>query len=272
VSRPLRILSLGAGVQSSTIALMSARGDLPALDYAIFADTGWEPARVYSWLDWLETQLPFPLIRARRPGPDLGQRAIEIATQPVTRTASPPWYTRDLSGKLQMLPLQCSKEYKTRVVYAAVRQILGIAPRQRGPSEPVVDVWIGISTDEAHRMKPAEPRYIRNVWPLIDAGISRRDCLRWMEVRQMPQPPKSSCIFCPLRDNEAWRRMRADQPDDWAKAVAFDRAIRPGFHGMTGAAFVHRSGVPLDQVDLSTWAERGQGDLFGAECEGVCGV
>lgn len=51
----LRVLSLGAGVQSSTLALMSARGDLPRLDYAVFADTGWEPARVYAWLDWLET-------------------------------------------------------------------------------------------------------------------------------------------------------------------------------------------------------------------------
>ena len=43
--KPLaRILSLGAGVQSSTMALMAdqgAFGDKP--DAAIFADTGWEP-------------------------------------------------------------------------------------------------------------------------------------------------------------------------------------------------------------------------------------
>ena len=39
----LHILSLGAGVQSSTMALMSARGDLPKPDAAIFADTGHEP-------------------------------------------------------------------------------------------------------------------------------------------------------------------------------------------------------------------------------------
>ena len=58
------IISLGAGVQSSTMALMAAKGEItPMPDAAIFADTGWEPKYVYDWLDWLETQLPFPVHR-----------------------------------------------------------------------------------------------------------------------------------------------------------------------------------------------------------------
>lgn len=40
----LRALSLGAGVQSTTMALMAAHGEIgPMPDCAIFADTGWEP-------------------------------------------------------------------------------------------------------------------------------------------------------------------------------------------------------------------------------------
>lgn len=39
----LKVLSLGAGVQSTTVLLMSWAGELPPLDCAIFADTGWEP-------------------------------------------------------------------------------------------------------------------------------------------------------------------------------------------------------------------------------------
>ena len=60
----LRCLSLGAGVQSTTMALMAARGELtPMPDIAIFADTGWEPAAVYDHLDWLRSGevLPFPV-------------------------------------------------------------------------------------------------------------------------------------------------------------------------------------------------------------------
>jgi hypothetical protein len=38
----LRVLSLGAGVQSTTLALMAAHGEIgPMPDCAIFADTGW---------------------------------------------------------------------------------------------------------------------------------------------------------------------------------------------------------------------------------------
>ncbi len=265
----LRILSLGAGVQSSTIALMSARGDLPRLDYAIFADTGWEPKAVYEWLDWLETKLPFPVLRVQRQGEDLGQHAISIATLDVTRTASPPWYTAGPDG---MLPKQCSGEYKTRVIGRKVRELLGLAPGQRGPKEQVVEQWIGISKDEMQRMRHSEQKFTLNRFPLIEKRMSRIDCIKWMLERQYPRPPKSSCIFCPYRGQDQWRDMRDNAPEDWEAAVAFDKSIRPGFFGMEGQAFLHRQRVPLDQVDLSTAADQGQGALFDEECEGVCGV
>ena len=58
----LTVISLGAGVQSSVMALMAAHGEItPMPDCAIFADTQAEPTRVYEWLSWLETQLPFPV-------------------------------------------------------------------------------------------------------------------------------------------------------------------------------------------------------------------
>src|SRR4051794_37218529 len=51
----LRILSLGAGVQSTTVLLLALCGEFPhRLDCAIFADTGWEPKGVYEHLQWLE--------------------------------------------------------------------------------------------------------------------------------------------------------------------------------------------------------------------------
>ena len=52
----LRVLSLGAGVQSSTLALMIEKGEIPMVEAAIFADTGGEPAVVYKWLDWLSAE------------------------------------------------------------------------------------------------------------------------------------------------------------------------------------------------------------------------
>ncbi len=287
----LRVLSLGAGVQSSTLALMSARGDLPKLDCAIFADTGWEPAAVYQWLDWLETQLPFPVHRVRRPGPDLGVMSMAVASGETPRRGSslPPWYVRmdqertvlkvDEDGfeneyvipEKGMLPKQCSKEFKTRAVGRKLREMIGLEPGQRGPKEVAVEQWMGISQDEMQRMKSAEQPWVRNVFPLIEKRMRRYDCLRWIESRQYPRPPKSSCIFCPYRGNIQWRDMRDNAPEDWARAIAFDESIRPGFADMHGSAYVHRQHVPLALADLSP-ANGDQPDLFDEECDGVCGV
>jgi 3'-phosphoadenosine 5'-phosphosulfate sulfotransferase (PAPS reductase)/FAD synthetase len=49
----LRLLSLGAGVQSTTVLLLACEGEIPRFDAALFADTRWEPRAVYTNLDRL---------------------------------------------------------------------------------------------------------------------------------------------------------------------------------------------------------------------------
>lgn len=56
----IEALSLGAGVQSSVLLMLSAAGILPKLDVAIFADTGWEPKAVYEHLNRLEAEVAKP--------------------------------------------------------------------------------------------------------------------------------------------------------------------------------------------------------------------
>jgi hypothetical protein len=266
----LRILSLGAGVQSTTLALMSARRDLPALDCAIFADTGWESSEVYTHLDWLEKQLPYPVYRVQRKGLDLGELVLAIAAGKLGKEGSsmPPLFVKDPNGRL---PTQCSKEFKTRVVGRKVSELVGLEPGERGPKKVIVEQWLGLSADEMWRMKDAEKKWTQNRFPLIELGLKRHHCLRWMEERQYPKPPRSSCIFCMNRTQAEWRHLRDNLPEDWARAVAFDAAIRGAVE--KGQAFVHKDLVPLDQADLSTPADRGQIEFgFLQECEGMCGV
>lgn len=261
------IISLGAGVQSSTIALMAAHGEItPMPECAIFADTGWEPDKVYRWLEWLEEQLPFPVIRVQRDGLNLGELAIEVANTDMHRGSIPPFY---LDRPFGMLPIQCSKEFKTRPVQNKIREMLGLVPKQRGPKDVVASQWLGISLDEAHRMKTCEMKFVENRYPLIEMRMTRQDCLDWMEAKGYPMPPKSSCIFCPFKGDKQWMDMRDNAKSDWLLAVDFDAKIRKGYHGMVGEAFVHKQRVPLDQV---TFRHDTQPNLFGNECEGVCGV
>jgi len=264
------IISLGAGVQSSTMALMAAHGEItPMPDVAIFADTGWESSEVYRWLAWLEGELPFPIVRVRRKGRNLGELAIAVSRGIASRAGSsiPPWHLANPTG---MLPIQCSKEFKTRVIQRYIREtLLGLQRGQAGPKEIAIYQWLGMSLDEAHRQKDCEHKYIKNCYPLIEKEMTRRDCLDWMASNAYPRPPRSSCIFCPFRSDAEWVHLRDNNPNDWQAAILFDGAIRRGYEGMTGAAFVHPQRLPLDRVTLRPDIQK---NLFGNECEGVCGV
>lgn len=270
----LRVLSLGAGVQSTTLALMAAHGEIgPMPDCAIFADTFWEPRAVYRHLDWLRSPgvLPFPvhIVSAGNIRDGL------IAGAEGGRWASIPAFTRsiDRSGRLSigMIRRQCTKDYKIVPIRRKVRQLLGIW-RRRSPATPVAEQWLGISWDEAIRMKPSFEDWQVNRWPLIERRMTRNDCLRWLERHGYPKPPKSSCIGCPFHSNAHWRRIRDGDPEEWRDAVEVDRRIRTGFRGIRGEVFLHRSAVPLDQADLRNDADLGQLDLWPNECEGMCGV
>lgn len=226
----LRVLSLGVGVQSSTLLLMSERGDLEPLDYAIFSDTGDEPRKVYEHLEWLEATCKTPIIRTRRPGKTLSESSIDVAQgrQPVAGSPLPPWYLVDESGKLSMSQKQCSFEFKKYQVERVVREKMGLAPRQRGPKGVHVEMWIGISTDEKERMSTGRIPWMYHRHPLIEHRMTRRDCIKWTAERQLRVAPKSSCKYCPFRRNDQWRAMRDNEPDDFADACEVDRLIRPG--------------------------------------------
>lgn len=270
----MHIISLGAGVQSSTMALMAAHGEItPMPDCAIFADTGAEPKAVYAWLDWIEKQLPFPVHRV-----SAGNIRDQIVRAMTNHAAGhridgrPPFF---IAGG-GMLRRQCTHDFKIVPIVRKVRELIGLVKHQRGPKTPVASQWIGISSDEAGRMKPSRLSYVSHRWPLIELGMTRDDCLGWMLAHGYPKPAKSACTFCPYHDDEMWRDMKANDPESFADAVAIDNLIRPGMPGpkqpRNEAWFVHRSAKPLSEIDFRTAEDAGQLSMFGNECEGMCGV
>lgn len=270
----VKFISLGAGVQSTTLALMAAHGEFGdnAPKVAIFADTGWEPTQVYKHLDWLEKELDkygIKVLRATRG--NIREDFLRFINGE-GRSASIPFFTKDPknpNGKEGMLWRQCTKEYKIDVVRRAMREYLGYGPRQRVKEK--IELWMGISTDEIFRAKSSTVQYITNRYPLLDRNMSRNDCLRWMKNNGYPMPPKSSCIGCPYRSDNQWIDLKENYPEDFADAVDFDRKIREKL--VNGyELYVHRSCKPLDEVDFYEKSEQGSLDFFDNECEGMCGI
>lgn len=267
----MNILSLGAGVQSSTVLLMSCRGVLPKLDAAIFADTQWEPRAVYDWLESVlkpeaeKAGIPMYVVTAGNIRADAlrsRMRKEEYEKIEGGRWASMPLYTqlKDKDGE-GMIRRQCTAEYKITPVQRKAKELSGGKP---------IQLWMGISGDELRRIRMSKVRWIEHYYPLVfgfERPWHRHDCLKWLNVHGYGTAPRSACIGCPYRSNQEWRSL---SPDEWMDAVAFDKGIRQ-LGGLTADTYLHRSCKPLDMVDMSTDEERGQQNWIN-ECEGMCGV
>ena len=248
--------------------LMSYEGELPPLDYAVFADTQWEPAAVYEHLDELEARVGdrIPIIRVT--AGNIRDQLMDAAAGK-GKVPSPPLFVPGSDGRAALLRRQCTKEFKLVPIYRELRKHSTRAERKEAVT---VDMWMGISLDEVQRMKPSREAWIRNTYPLIDRRLTRWDCERWLTERGI-KAPKSACIGCPFHDRPMWRKMKDERPDEFADAVEVDHAIRhlPGIKA--SAAYLHRDLQPLDMVDLSTEVDHGQ-MVFGwnDECDGVCNI
>ena len=250
----LRILSLGAGVQSSALALMIEQGELPPIDAAIFADVKGEPKKGYEWLEYLKTKItsyPIHVVTWR----DLKQDILD-ASKGEYKAFTAPFFTKNSeTGKRGMLRRQCTADYKIKPVVQKIRELLGLAKGEKRKAGTQVDLLMGISQDEISRMKRNPIKYINNVYQLVDKKMTRKDCIEWMEDNFYPRPPRSACTFCPYHSNEEWIRIKNDSPEEWKEVVAMDRAIRSqerfkeknkGSASLKDEIFLHRSCKPID--------------------------
>lgn len=271
----LRVLSLGAGVQSSTLALMINDGEIPMVNCGIFSDVGAEPKTVYEHLDWLEKNVSFPIYRVQ--WRNLKEDIISAAKGEYKAFIAP-FFTKNIDNqKKGMLRRQCTGDYKIKPINQKIRELLGYSKGQRVEQGTKVELVMGISYDEMQRMKTNQIKYIENQYPLVEKAIRRRHCLTWLKDRNYPTPPRSACTFCPYHTNEEWRNVKKNK-SEWDEVVKLDKMIRDQEKfkdSQSGSVkdeiYLHRDCQPIDQVDLRTDEEKGQYSLLD-ECDGYCGV
>lgn len=278
---PMHVISLGAGVQSTVMLLMACDGLIePMPKAAIFADTGWETSDVYAHLDWLETVSSIPIIRTSN-GRNLYDDTWNGVAWDGHYFTDIPVFALTHDGKMQLSRRQCTKQYKIKPIQDECRKLLG---RPKGVRNgPTAVQWIGITTDEAMRMKPSGVGWVQNRWPLIESEMSRSDCVDWFAERYPGLPlVKSSCVGCPFHSDKEWLRIYREQPADMEKTIALDARLRDIARPSNPRTvmlpeFLHRKG-PLREVLLKLDRDERAGqqlgllDGFGNECEGHCGV
>jgi hypothetical protein len=284
---------------------MAEKGELlPKPTAGIFADTMREPDSVYVWLDWLETQLSYPVYRVSKG--DLGADSLRTGVSKKTgkiwqKNLIPAYILGETKGVLRRM---CTLDYKIEVVRKKLRELVKPEMKawkkkhqsalkalrfydefknltdvqypyeawQECQADPLITQWMGISADEAVRAKESRIPYIKDIHPLLDANMTREDCYKWMRSHGYPDPPRSACYFCPYHSDAEWIRLRDQEPNEFAKAVDYERQLQAGFdrqQTLLGRPFLHNARIPLDQVVFDP--NKGKHN-FGNECEGMCGV
>lgn len=275
----MKILSLGLGVQSTWLYYASVLGYYPKFDYAIFADPGREKTATVDYfnnvlLPWAAENKGTPILVAKKK--NLYTDLLNSTNSTGQRFAPIPAFTMSKDGK-GMLRRQCTNEYKVYPVTQAIRDLYGLKPRQRMPP---TEVWMGITLDEGDRMSEPQDAWRKNVFPFCGfwftkkergrleyKSMTRADVMAAYEKHGIPIPPKSSCVFCPYQSDLAWRTLKQQFPEDFAAAVAVDKAIRDSSKkGITSKIYLHESLKPLDQVDFN----ENQGDLWHGNCAAEC--
>ena len=258
----MKIISLGLGVQSTAMYLMSSLGHIDRADYAIFADPGAELPDTYklwkSLKKWQKNNNGIPLIIKRKSY----YKDLIDANKKDIRVASIPAFTESQG----MIRRQCTEEYKIKVVIKEVRRLHSLKKRQR---MKLTEMFLGISLDEIQRMKTSQLYNIKYKYPLIDKRITRNDCIKFLENYNFKNVKKSACIFCPFHSNNSWKDLKKNYPSEWKKVIKIDKAIRNTLtkKGLKDKLYLHRSLKPIDEAYL----QEDQEELFMCE-EGYCGI
>lgn len=268
------IVNFGAGVQSSAIAMLAIEGNdalMGALGgrlpkHWIFADTGDEPLEVYKHLEVMKVRLEeagFTFHRVTRYDEVLSEHVLAGKKGGVS---IPPFFVADKLGQSVPVMRCCTHDFKVNPIKRLISSMHGVRFK-----EPVTQIF-GISADESQRMREPDKKNLTFLYPLVAMGWKRSHCNSYLRDIGV-NAPRSACRYCPFHSNDEWRRIRR-QPEEWKKVIQFERDVhalydKQGLAGLNTKPYLHRSRVPIDEID---WDR--QIDMFSMddECAGVCGV
>lgn len=244
---PKHFISWGAGLQSTALGVLSVNNRLPEkMDGIIFADPGWEHPYTYKILEFYTEYfnsrcLPVELTRVDNSIEDFGWEN------------SPPFFYTNGAP----LTRQCTAYYKIKPIRRAMRKLSGFSQSNTGRTlRKSCYCYMGISYDEAHRMRDSDRDWIVYKYPLVDMKWTRKECVNLFIEYNLPVPMKSSCVICPYHRNKDWALIKEQYPEEWKRIILFDRKIRSGSPGMikrdkNAQCYLYHKAIPLEDVDFS---------------------
>lgn len=204
------VVSFGGGTNSAAMLIEMTRREVRP-DLIMFADTGGELPETYQFVK------DFSVWLTERGMPEVTWVRYEKETleENCLRQTMLPSLAYGFKG--------CSQKYK-------------IQPQEKYANnwKPAKDVWksggkvvklIGYDAGEHHRAKiPQDKKYIY-VYPLVEWGWARKECVAIVE-RSGFKPAKSACFFCPASKKHEVISLSKTHPDLLNRALEMERNAR----------------------------------------------
>lgn len=272
----MKLLSLGAGTPSTTLALMSCENKLagrlvhprvPIYDDILFCDLKAEPAWVYRQLEFIKSvcaQADIPLIVLET---DLyGYFTSRFGRK---RVPSIPFWTTGPDGVEGRMPRQCTCDCKIKAIERYVRyELLDYQPRKwtKPRDKHAHEMHMGVMWEERRRAKPSKRTLFINQYPLVEMGWTRGDCFAYNKETWGLDTWASACVFCPFHTNFFYQYAKEHDISSYDKARRVDTLLEQyeAVPPLTSRPFLSRSRkrlyelLPTDCADAQTFHYNGQ--------------
>lgn len=274
----LKILSCGAGQQSTALALMSCENAVtpgkfplvPVYDAVLFCDLGGEPEHVYLQVRFIaaaceQAGIPFYVLKDKNLYDDI------LVNYGKARVTLIPFWSLNAEGKPGRMRRNCTIDYKILQMQNFVRwELLGYKKGERTRPEDIKahEMHIGFTYEEAQRIFDNQHKLFVNKFPMCEMGITRADNYAYVKEVWGLETKGSACLFCPFHTNYFFQYIKEHRPDDYRKVLALDRVIEEAVPNK-------RIGVPDSQVFISRSRKRIRDllpeDCFDKQCFDYCG-
>ncbi len=225
----MNLVSFGGGVNSAAMLVGMYEKNIP-IDLILFADVGAERPETYEFLKvmngWLLARKQ-PAITIVKKVDRYGNRL--TLEQECLRARTLPsiafGYKRcSLKHKIAPQDKYCNHHPACREIWAQGKRVMKYIGYDAGETR---------RRDHAQIYDEQDKKYCK-VYPLMEWGWEREDCIAAIRKAGLPVPGKSSCFFCPSMKKPEILELKRQHPDLLARALALEANAKKNLKQVKG--------------------------------------
>lgn len=237
----MKVLSCGAGMQSTALALMAIENALfahlhpgeplpwplvPIYDLIVFCDLGAEMPWVYAQVDFIakacrKADIPFVVIYT-------GLYELYMERFGTARVPDIPFWTIGENDKGAKMRRRCTIDSKIVAIQTYIRRELlkyDYGEHTRPGDIGKHEMHLGFSAEESRRAFESQNNMYKNKYPLIEMKVERKDNYKYILETWGLNTRASACIMCPYHSNFFFAFVKRNHPRLYAMLLAFDRML-----------------------------------------------